>query len=285
MKPVLLIGETGQLARALARSLTARHLPYNTIGRYHANLAVNPESITALIAASGARAVINCSAYTDVDGAEIEQTAARYLNALAPGFMAEACAAQDIPFLHISTDYVFDGMATTPYEPSAKIAPINAYGQSKADGEIAVTQAGGRSLILRTSWLYDGAGRNFVTTMLRLAAGQREIRVVNDQIGRPTYAGHLAEACVKALSDMPASPEIMHVTNTGAPISWAEFANAIFDQAGVTCKVTGIPAAQYKTAARRPAYSVLDTQMFEYHFDHLIEPWQTGLTLAIEELR
>lgn len=284
MKPILLIGETGQLSRALARSLTARRMPYRAAGRYHADLAKNPESITPLIAASDVQAVINCSAYTDVDGAETEIDAARYLNALAPGFMADACAAKDIPFIHISTDYVFSGTAKRPYKPNSKITPINAYGKSKADGEAAIMKAGGQSLILRTSWLYGGTGRNFLTTMLGLARERKGVKIVNDQIGRPTYAGHLAEACLKALSRMPASPEIMHAANTGSPISWAEFAIAIFKAADIDCRVTGIPSSEYPTPAKRPAYSVMDTQMFEARFNHPLEPWQVGLDQALKEI-
>lgn len=283
MSPILIVGQNGQLARALSRSLVGLGRPFETVGSKDIDLATSPEAIAAYITSQEYTAVINASAYTDVDDAEEGAPGVTCLNTIAPGEMAKACAEKSIPFIHISTDYVFEGLASQPYKPDALIKPINAYGRSKAKGETAVMKAGGASVTLRTSWLYDGTGKNFLTTMLKLANTRNVISVVDDQIGRPTYAGHLATACLAMLEHMPDVPKVYHVSNTGDPISWAAFARAIFDLVDMDCVVTPIPSRDYPTPAARPKYSVMDTQAFEDATGHFLPHWRDGLRDALAE--
>lgn len=280
--PILIFGRHGQLARALALSLRAQGRPYRCVGSADCDLSNAPESCLARISSGSWRAVINASGYTKVDLAETESHANRTLNTDAPGLMAVACAKAGLPFIHISTDYVFDGTARLPYTPVNPTAPVNAYGRAKAAGERSVRAADGNSLTLRTSWVYDGTGTNFLTTMLRLAR-RGELNVVSDQLGRPTYAGHLAAACLAALDHGWDGQLTHHVQNTGPMTSWAGFARAIFQGAGLDVRVNPIPTSQYPTPAARPAYSVLDTRAFEAAFAHPLEDWRTGLDLALCE--
>lgn len=280
----LIFGKNGQLSRALQRSLTARGTKFSCYGRNELDLIAHPENSADLIARSRPDAVINACAFTDVDGAETRTAEANILNAKAPGIMAAACQAAKIPFIHISTDYVFDGLKSAPYHPTDKRSPLNIYGRSKAAGERAVMAAGGRSLILRTSWVYDGTGQNFLTTMLRLAKTQTELSLVSTQFGRPTYAGHLAEACLSALDAMPQKPKIYHVTNSGPIISWAGFADAIFSRAGLHPDITHVTDSHFPRPAKRPTNSAFDISDFERDFQHPMEHWQTALELAFHEM-
>ena len=192
---------------------------------------------------------------------------------------------KSVPLVHISTDYVFDGNATSPYHPDQPTAPVTAYGLTKREGETALLASGlDRFAILRTSWVYDASGKNFMNTMLRLAETRDCLSVVDDQRGRPTYAGDLADACFAALKGLAAGKPsgIHHVTNTGSIISWADFARAIFKVAGKPVTVAGIPTSSYPTPAKRPAFSAMDTQSFETTFDHDLPDWQHGLKRAIQ---
>ena len=211
------------------------------------------------------------------------------MNAVAPGTIAEVTAAADIPLVHISTDYVFQGDANKPYRPDDPTDPINVYGRTKRDGEVAILKANPRSAILRTSWVYDSAGKNFLTTMLRLAESRDTLTVVHDQIGRPTYAPDLALAALKVAQSLVLSPEtasgIFHVSNSGPQISWADFARAIFERAehhGMTPpKVVNIPSLDYPTPAARPSYSVLDLRALNATFDISMPLWADSLNRAI----
>lgn len=281
---ILIFGKNGQLARALSRSLTARHHPHSCHGQDEFNLITETRHIAAFIKDRSPTAVINASGFTDVNGAESQIPNANRLNAKAPGMMAAACRSANIPFIHMSTDYVFDGKKQGAYLPDDERKPLNAYGQSKAAGERAVIAAGGRSLILRTSWVYDGMGKNFLTTMLRLAKERTDLDIVNDQFGRPSYAGHLAEACLKALDNMPPSTKIYHVSNSGPVISWADFAAAIFERAKILPEINPVSGAVFSSAAQRPANSALNISDFERDFHHPMEPWQAGLELAFQEM-
>ena len=284
MSKVLIFGKNGQLARSLARSLSARQIPYVCIGSDVLDLENEQNKIERVITQSRISAVINAAAYTHVDGAETSRESAHAINAVAPGLMAKVCAARDLPFLHISTDYVFDGRARRPYKPSDKRAPVNYYGHSKAEGEDRVLAAKGQSVIIRTSWLYGSQGKNFVTTMLNAAKSKKSLSVVNDQYGRPTYTGHLAEACLTILDHMPRGQRVYHVQNTGKPISWYEFAKTIFKYANITVNMIPLSSDQYPTAAKRPAFSVLDVGDFQTDFKHHLLPWQTGLEQSLAEM-
>jgi dTDP-4-dehydrorhamnose reductase len=222
-------------------------------GRAEADLE-RPGACAAAIAAGGWDVVINAAAHTAVDRAETEEARATTINATAPGEMATECAARGIPFLHISTDYVFDGSGDAPWRPDAATAPLNAYGRSKLAGEVAVRAAGGRHLILRTSWVFSAHGANFVKTMLRLGASRDAVRVVDDQWGGPTPAAAIAGALLtlaQALRD-GAAGGTYHLAGQ-PPTTWAGFARETFRQAGLACRVDPVGTADYPTPARRPA--------------------------------
>lgn len=273
--PILVIGQSGQLARALARQsadvITASRRDLDL----SAEQSVFQSTLDALIDRHAPRGIINAAAFTQVDQAETARDLAFRINAAAPTIMAQTCAARGIPFVHISTDYVFDGTAARPWQETDPTGPLNVYGDSKLAAEEGVQAAGGTAAILRTSWVYDLDGRNFVTTMLRLAEDTAELRIVDDQIGRPTHANVLAGAALAALGQ----EGIFHVSGTGAPVSWAGFAAAIFKAAQFDIKIAPVPSSEYPTAATRPAYSVLDTSKFETLISALPD-WQNTLKSA-----
>lgn len=200
---------------------------------------------------------INCAAYTNVDKAETEQEKTFLINAEGVRNLAKACRGQGTLLIHISTDFVFDGTKNTPYTEIDKPNPINVYGASKLKGEKYVQEILENYFIVRTSWVYSEYGHNFVKTMLRLGTGGGEISVVNDQIGAPTYAGDLAEFLLTETVSEHLSFGLYHYSNSGE-ISWYDFAKAIFDLAGMTCKVLPIRTKDYPTTAKRPQYSLLD---------------------------
>lgn len=287
---IAIIGRTGQLARALCHEGEALGHEIIAIGRDTLDLMSTPSVIENAIVnlPSGLDALVLAAAYTDVDGAEKNADLAYRVNATAPAIIARACAQHDIPLIHISSDYVFDGESDIPYSTDDDTDPLGVYGASKLDGELAVLESGARALILRTSWLYDAFGKNFLTTMLRLSEQINLLSIVDDQIGRPTYTGHLAQAIFKAIDVMSQSSDvetdIYHVTNGGEPVSWAGFAKAIFEAKQRDIKIDHIPSSDYRTAAERPSYSVLDTDSFERNFRHPLPDWQTGLRDALEAL-
>jgi dTDP-4-dehydrorhamnose reductase len=203
-------------------------------------------------------AVINCAAWTDVDGAEADEAAATELNGEAAGIVAAAAGEVGAAVVQPSTDYVFDGTKRTPYVESDAVAPQSAYGRSKLAGEQAVAAANERHFIVRTSWLFGPAGRNFVDTMLALGRERDELRVVDDQVGCPTYTGHLAEALRELVRSVAYG--IHHVAGGGEPCSWFEFAGAIFEEAGVEVRLTPCTTEEFPRPAPRPSYSVLGSE-------------------------
>ncbi|MCW1933936.1 dTDP-4-dehydrorhamnose reductase [Pararhodobacter zhoushanensis] len=252
---ILVFGETGQVARALAPLLPKDAVCLN---RAQADL-LDPAACAAAIHSHAPDVVINAAAWTAVDKAEGEETDALTVNALAPGAMAAACASRGIPFLHVSTDYVFDGSGDAPWQTDAPTAPLNAYGRTKLAGEQAIRAAGGRAAILRTSWVFSTHGANFLKTMLRLSETRDALSIVDDQIGGPTPA----EAIARALITMAEALFNGHPGGTwhiaGTPfVSWADFAREIFAAADRSVTVTGIPTADYPTPAPRPLNSRLD---------------------------
>ena len=252
---LLVFGQTGQVARAIHAQAPDAVM----LGRDAADLSA-PEACAQAIRAHRPDAVINAAAWTAVDAAEDHEAEARVVNADAPGAMARACADLGLPFIHISTDYVFDGSGDAPRVPDAPTGPLGAYGRTKLAGEQAVAAAGGRHATLRTSWVFDGEGANFLTTMLRLGAARDSLRVVDDQVGGPTPAPAIAQACIAiagALRDAPGLAGTYHLS--GAPdVSWAGFAAEIFDLAALPCRVEPIPSSAYPQKAPRPANSRLD---------------------------
>jgi dTDP-4-dehydrorhamnose reductase len=203
-------------------------------------------------------AVVNCAAWTDVDGAEADEPGALAINAIGAENVARACARAGARLVHVSTDYVFDGSATQPYVESDHVAPLGAYGHTKLEGERLVAAALPAAAIARSSWLFGAAGRNFVDTMLRLATDRGEVTVVDDQVGCPTWTGHLAPALI-ALASAPGLRGVFHVAGAGQ-CSWHDFALEIFAQAGVECSVHRGSTADMNRPAPRPAWSVLGTE-------------------------
>jgi len=278
---VLVFGQTGQVARELSRQAEVIAL-----GRGEADLS-NPESCVAAITARAPAAVINAAAYTAVDRAEEEEELATVINGTTPGAIANACADCDIPFVHLSTDYVFDGSGDASWRPDNHTAPVSAYGRSKLAGERRVAIAGGRHAILRTSWVFSPYGQNFVKTMLRLGGERDELRVVADQIGGPTSAAAIARACLAIVSQLAENPNktgIYHFAGT-PDISWAGFARATFELAGLACRVEDVGTANYPTPARRPANSRLDCSTTEATFGLARPDWQAELKKVLQELR
>jgi dTDP-4-dehydrorhamnose reductase len=277
---LLVFGKTGQIARALQR--LAPDATY--LGRDEADL-LNPAACAAAIMAADADAIINAAAWTAVDKAETEVTAATVVNGAAPAAMARAAAARGIPFLHISTDYVFDGQGTQPFAPDHPTAPQNAYGRSKLAGEVGVRAAGGPHLILRTSWVVSAHGANFVKTMLRLGAERETLNVVADQIGGPTPAAAIAQALLTAAKAMTQGAEGGTHHFSGQPdTSWADFARAIMAEANCPCRITDIPTSAYPTPAKRPLNSRLDCSAFTTAFGVPRPDWREGLKVIVKEL-
>jgi dTDP-4-dehydrorhamnose reductase len=277
---LLVFGKTGQVARELQR--IAPDATY--LGRDEADL-LNPSACAALIAATDARAIINAAAWTAVDKAETEETAATIVNGDAPTAMAKAAASKGIPFLHISTDYVFDGTGDQPFTPYDPTGPLGAYGRSKLAGEQGVRAAAGPHLILRTSWVVSAHGANFVKTLLRLGKERETLNVVADQIGGPTPAAAIAQALIAAAQAMTQGAQGGTHHFSGQPdTSWAEFAREIMRQANLNCRIADIPSSAYPTPARRPLNSRLDCTSLHDTFGIPRPDWRQGLTDIVKEL-
>ncbi|SOC08303.1 dTDP-4-dehydrorhamnose reductase [Rhodobacter sp. JA431] len=276
---ILVFGESGQVATEL------RHQAEVTaLGRDLADLN-DPDACAARVTAMDADVVINAAAYTAVDKAESEDELAHVVNGLAPAAMARAAAARGIPFLHISTDYVFSGTGAAPWVESDPVDPPNAYGRSKLAGEEGVRAAGGRHAILRTSWVFSSHGANFVKTMLRLSESRDTLNVVEDQIGGPTPAAYIAAALLAMAKAMQAG----HAGGTyhfgGTPwVSWADFAREIFAQAGRKMVVNGIPTTDYPTPAARPLNSRMDCTAIQSDFGISAPDWKAGLSKVLKDL-
>ena len=277
---LLVFGKTGQVAREL--QCLAPRATY--LGRDEADL-LNPAACAAAIAATNAEAIINAAAWTAVDKAETEEAAATTVNGDAPTAMAKAAAAKGIPFLHISTDYVFDGTGTQPFTPDHPTAPLGAYGRSKLAGELGVRAANGPHLILRTSWVVSAHGANFVKTMLRLGRERETLNVVADQIGGPTPAAAIAKALLTAADAMiQGAPGGTHHFAGQPDTSWADFARAIMAEANLPCRINDIPTADYPTPAKRPLNSRLDCSAFTAAFGVPRPDWRQALPAIVKEL-
>jgi dTDP-4-dehydrorhamnose reductase len=277
---ILVFGHTGQVASELNNSIGVK-----TIGRDEADLSV-PNSCKKCIQHFQPKAVINAAAYTAVDRAEEEEGLAFVINADAPTVMAQSCAEQKIPFVHISTDYVFNGKGNSAWKPNQPTDPQNAYGRSKLAGELGVRSSGAVHAILRTSWVVSSHGENFVKTMLKLSESQDELSVVSDQIGAPTPARDIALACLKIASDLQTAPEKSGTYHfCGKPfVSWYEFASEIFKLSERNVKLRTIPTSDYPTPAIRPLNSRLDCQSVTDVVGITQPSWHTELKSILEEL-
>ncbi|MFT3722048.1 MAG: dTDP-4-dehydrorhamnose reductase [Hyphomonadaceae bacterium] len=290
MKALVIGGISGQVARALA-DLDGPEFGIEVAGRPGADLA-RPETLRNTVLAARPDVVINCGAYTAVDQAESEPAIAHAINAEGPAALAAACLDAGAPLVHISTDYVFDGTKTTPYVESDPTNPQGVYGASKLAGEMAVAASGIRHVILRVSWVHASMGKNFVRTMLRLARSQERINVVADQLGRPTYASHLAIAlrdiAARLVLDPLAPTGVFHLSGSGDPSSWRQFAEFVFSasqvRGGPTAIADPVPTSGYPTAAKRPANSVLDCAKIAEAYGLVMPSWRQGVEECVEEI-
>jgi len=277
---ILVFGKTGQVATELQRLGDVVAL-----GRDQADLS-DLAACADAIRTHAPRAVINAAAYTAVDRAEEQEAIATVINGDAPTAMARACAELGIPLIHISTDYVFAGTGDAPWHPDDPTAPQNAYGRSKLAGEVGIRNSGAVHAILRTSWVVSAHGANFVKTMLRLSKTRDALNVVADQIGGPTPARDIAAACLQIVEQLIADPLKSGTYHySGAPdVSWADFARAIFEQAGRAVTVTPIPTTDYPTPAKRPLNSRMDCGATQRVFGIARPDWRDGLNMILQEL-
>ena len=282
---VLIVGAGGQLGQELQRTLPA-DMESVAVGRAELDIA-DPAAVAAAMAAYTPTQVINAAAYTAVDKAESEPEAATAGNAEGPRLLAESCAEAGARFIHVSTDFVFDGKSAVPYTPDMPTGPLGVYGQTKLDGELAVRAAYPAALIVRTGWVYSAFGGNFVKTMLRLMASNDTLTIVSDQVGTPTWANGLAGA-LWAATQKPALTGTYHWSDAGV-CSWYDFAVAIFEEAsalGLLTKpvtIKPIPAQQYPTPAQRPSYSVLDKEKTWEDLQIEGVHWRTQLRAMLED--
>ncbi len=280
---VLLFGAAGQVGRETVEAARRREIDLLALTRAEADLST-PGAGARAIADARPDAVINAAAWTAVDKAETEIEVARRLNASAPAELAGAAAAAGARFVHLSTDYVFDGDAAGAISEKAEVAPVNVYGATKFEGERLAAAAHPGAVIVRTSWVYAAHGANFIRTMLRLAQTKAEVSVVADQVGGPTPAAAIAEACLD-IAMQRAGPAGVYHFQGAPPTSWADFAEAIFEAAGKPVKVNRIQTRDYKTPALRPLRTVLDCSKIERDYGVRQPNWRAGLADIVGRLQ
>ena len=280
---ILITGCNGQLGNEmqLLEKVNPQHTYFNTDV---AELDItNQEAVEVFVSENGIDGIVNCAAYTAVDKAEENQELCHLLNAVAPGYLAEAVGKRGGWMIQISTDYVFDGTNHTPYVETDPVCPNSVYGSTKLDGEKAVMAACEQSMIIRTAWLYSTFGNNFVKTMIRLGKEKPELGVIFDQIGTPTYARDLAVAIFAAINQ-GVNPGLYHFSNEGV-ISWYDFTKAIHRIAGITtCHVRPLHTEEYPTPAARPHYSVLDKTKIKQTYGIEVPYWEESLSECIAKL-
>jgi dTDP-4-dehydrorhamnose reductase len=283
-QPVILVtGSNGQLGKEL-QELAAAYPAYRFVFASREDLKLHHFGLVEnFFVGLQPQYCINCAAYTAVDKAESEQDMAMIVNGEAVGNLAAVCKKFNTKLIHISTDYVFDGESETPYQPNDKTGPISTYGISKLKGEELCMQENNDSIIIRTAWVYSEFGNNFVKTMMRLMKERPEIKVVNDQIGAPTYAADLAKACLDIIDSGKWQSGIYHYSNQGK-ISWYDFAVAIKEMIGSSCIVHPIPTTDYPTPAKRPKFSLLDTSKIKKIYEVQIPEWRESLGRCVGRL-
>lgn len=287
---ILLLGQHGQVSRELQLLFSSSH-ELIVLGREQLDLA-DTERLREAIRRLQPELIINAAAHTAVDAAESEPEAAFAINAIAPGVIAEEAAALDVPLIHYSTDYVFDGSKPTAYDEDDVPNPLGVYGRSKLAGEQAITAVGGKHLILRTSWVYSLHGRNFLLTMQRLLQEREQLSVVADQIGAPTWAGSIAAATGQLIerwqTAQTAAWGVYHFTARGET-SWFGFAEAIatqlLAQGKPVAQLTAIATREYPTPAQRPLNSRLDCTRLERDWGVSLPDWHVGLLQCLNSPR
>jgi dTDP-4-dehydrorhamnose reductase len=282
---ILIFGKTGQVARELGRVVWPERCEVEQLGRGEADL-LDTRAVGEAVYAVRPDMVINAAAYTAVDRAETDPGAAAKVNCDAPAAMAAACRESGSALIHLSTDYVFDGLKTAPYPEDDPVAPLSVYGRTKSDGESAIRDVLPHHIILRTSWVFAAHGANFVRTMLRLANERTELRIVRDQKGAPTAAHDIAKAIAAIAGQIMQGNRAWGTFHfTGAePTTWFDFAREIFDLSGRRVEVVPITTADYRTAARRPLYSVLDCARIERDYGIGQPLWRSALGNVLSEL-
>ena len=282
-KTILITGANGQLGNEM-QVVAAAYSDYKFLFVTREELPIdNAKAVKKYFHLNNIDVCVNCAAYTAVDKAEVELEKTYAINADAVGNLASLCKERNTHFIHISTDYVFDGTATVPYKEDHPVNPIGTYGASKLKGEELAMQNNPASIIIRTSWVYSSFGNNFVKTMLRLMKERESINVVEDQQGCPTYAADLAAAIIEIISGENITPGIYNFSNHGI-INWYQFAVAIKELTASNCIVNPIPSSQYPTPAKRPAYSVMDTTKIRQTFNVVIPEWKESLKKCLELL-
>ncbi len=280
---ILVTGANGQLGNCLRKQSAGRpHDRFIFTDVPEADI-TDRECMDRLIRTCGAEAVVNCAAYTAVDKAESEPESCARINETGPAVLGELAGAYDIPLIHISTDYVFDGKTCRPMHEDHPTCPTGVYGRTKLAGELAVKNSGCRGAVIRTAWLYSEFGNNFVKTMIRLGRERGALNVVYDQVGTPTYAGDLAAAILALLDGGIVGCETYHYSNEGVA-SWYDFARKIFQLEGIRVDLGAIESTQYPTPAERPAYSVLSKDKIKSK-GIPVPYWEDSLKVCLEELK
>ncbi len=275
MDNILITGGNGQLGTELSKLL-----PDAILTDVNELDITNKDAVDKFVKDHKIGTIINCAAYTNVDKAEDDKDMATKINVIGPMNLAST----GCKMIHISTDYVFDGMGCKPYTTEDKPHPLSVYGQTKSLGEEAVLEHSDNAIIIRTAWLYSPYGNNFVKTMRRLGQEKESINVVSDQVGSPTYAADLAKVIVQILPQMDQHRKgIYHFTNEGI-CSWYDFAYQIMKESHLKCQVNPIPTEAYPTKAQRPAYSVLDKSVIKRDFGITISHWQDGLQRCLKKM-
>jgi dTDP-4-dehydrorhamnose reductase len=291
---ILLIGANGQVGWELRRTLAplGKVISASLEGEYGPAVDLaDPRSLSRLVQESEPDVVVNAAAYTAVDKAETEAELARKINAEAPGMIGALLRDRKVPIIHYSTDFVFSGDGDRPYRESDQPGPLNVYGETKLEGEISLLDSGAAAIVFRTSWVYGVRGQNFLLSMLRLFREKDELKVVNDQIGVPTWSRMLAEVTSQVLYrvmsgdlDLDQVKGLYHITG-GGQTSWFDFAAAILEASGSHCELVPIPSSEYRSPARRPAYSVLDNSKLAATFGIALPEWEVSLSQCLEDLR
>jgi dTDP-4-dehydrorhamnose reductase len=287
IQKVLVSGANGQLGWEIAQAAELfPNFEFVFVDRNAMDLS-NPNELLSIVELFAPDAIINTAAYTAVDKAESENELAHTINAEAVASLARIAKQKNIPFITFSTDYVFNGNATSPYLPDTQLKPVNFYGKTKADGEQMAIAENENTIIIRTSWVFSSHGNNFVKTMMRLMKERDALNIVGDQKGRPTYAKDLAHATIQiliALNEGKNIRGIYHYANAGET-TWFGFAEKIKALAGLECDLKAITSDQFPTPAKRPNYSVLDTQKIEKDLGIEIPSWETALSQCISLLK
>lgn len=286
---ILVTGASGQVGQQLVKSLNDRQ-DFVAIAKSHQDLDICDSIEVLRVITTGLDAVVNCAAYTAVDLAQSNAPSAWSINVEGPKQLAKACALANIPLLHYSSDYVYDNGQTTPYSEADPCNPKSIYAISKYLGEQEALYHHARTVVIRTSWVYADQGQNFVNTILKLAKEKSNIKVVNDQIGAPTYTPDLVQATIKILSSVLEPSEIQaqygiyNFANQGV-ISWFDFASEIIKISGLACVVEPVPSTAYPRPAPRPQYSVFNLAKIKHSFDPQIPFWQDSLAVSLRSPR